>query len=534
MDELHAGATLQGGKYTIERMLGQGGFGITYLGTQAGLNRRVAIKEFFMRAYCNRDADTSHVSVASQGSREEVERFRQKFVKEAQTISALDNPHIVRVYDVFEENGTAYYVMEYIDGGSLKDLVHTRGPLPEAEAVDYIRQLADALSYIHGQKLLHLDLKPANVLLKSGHTAVLIDFGVSKHYDNAGGQTSSTPAGVSAGYAPLEQYVMGGIAHFKPCTDLYALGATLYCLLCGQAPPEAGRLNEEGLPPLPRPVSRGVENAIRQALQVKQKDRPQTVEEFLGLLSKSGEAVSGKAGGKGEETRLSSVKNAETAAFGAAANRGRKKTVVRLPQWIGGIVVGIVVAVVWVAVVFLIARGDRDRAGSTDAHSQQASLDSLEQLLRADSLRMVQERADNLRWGNEQEAIRLVYKNNSELYVGLHSLHKISKYNNDLYGTSQDPVKNGIWHIGNDCWKPSLRFLSVEKEMVPVRYGKVYLYKVSFELYYDTHRAGIKEIKVTRQGDTFMVWDIRADNAEHGSSVWVREALTDYYTPHFA
>ena len=548
MDELHAGATLQGGKYTIERMLGQGGFGITYLGTQAGLNRRVAIKEFFMRAYCNRDADTSHVSVASQGSREEVERFRQKFVKEAQTISALDNPHIVRVYDVFEENGTAYYVMEYIEGGSLKDLLHTRGPLPEAEAVDYIRQLADALAYIHSQKLLHLDLKPANVLLKGGHTAVLIDFGVSKHYDNAGGQTSSTPAGVSAGYAPLEQYVTGGIAHFKPCTDLYALGATLYCLLCGQAPPEAGRLNEEGLPPLPRPVSRGVENAIRQALQVKQKDRPQTVEEFLGLLGKSGEAVSGKAGGKGEETRLSSVKDAETAAFGAAANRGRKKTVVRLPQWIGGIVVGIVVAVVWVAVVFLIARGDRDRAGSTDAHGQQASLDSLEQLLRADSLRMVQERADNLRWGSEQEAIasakqsildRLqekagVYEGNDLDSGLLMLLRRYSNEVNDLYGTPQDPVKDGIWHIGSDCWKPSLRFLSVEKEMVPVRYGKVYLYKVSFELYYDTHRAGIKEIKVTRQGDTFMVWDIRADNAEHGSSVWVREALTDYYAPHFS
>lgn len=551
MDELHAGATLQGGKYTIERMLGQGGFGITYLGTQAGLNRQIAIKEFFMRAYCNRDADTSHVSVASQGSREEVERFRQKFVKEAQTISALDNPHIVRVYDVFEENGTAYYVMEYIEGGSLKDLLHTRGPLPEAEAVDYIRQLADALAYIHSQKLLHLDLKPANVLLKGGHTAVLIDFGVSKHYDNAGGQTSSTPAGVSAGYAPLEQYVMGGIAHFKPCTDLYALGATLYCLLCGQAPPEAGRLNEEGLPPLPRPVSRGVETAIRQALQVKQKDRPQTVEEFLGLLGKSGEAVSGKAGGKGEETRLSSVKDAETAAFGAAANRGRKKTVVRLPQWIGGIVVGIVVAVVWVAVVFLIARGDRDRAGSTDAHGQQASLDSLEQVLRADSLRMVQERADNLRWGNEQEAIasakqsildRLTDKytgwdEGNDLDSGLMLLlRRYGEEADELYGNSDKNPIDGciIWHIGNDCWKPSLRFLSVEKEMVPVRYGKVYLYKVSFELYYDTHRAGIKEIKVTRQGDTFMVWDIRADNAEHSSSVWVREALTDYYAPHFS
>ena len=518
MDELHAGATLQGGKYTIERMLGQGGFGITYLGTQAGLNRRVAIKEFFMRAYCNRDADTSHVSVASQGSREEVDRFRQKFVKEAQTISALDNPHIVRVYDVFEENGTAYYVMEYIEGGSLKDLLHTRGPLPEAEAVDYIRQLADALAYIHSQKLLHLDLKPANVLLKGGHTAVLIDFGVSKHYDNAGGQTSSTPAGVSAGYAPLEQYVIGGIAHFKPCTDLYALGATLYCLLCGQAPLEAGRLNEEGLPPLPRPVSRGVETAIRQALQVKQKDRPQTVEEFLELLSKSGEAVSGKTGGNREETMTPDTKN--------SGQSPQKRHTMKVGRWVWGLVAAVVLVVFGIVFAVQYSREKEPVEG--------ADLDTI-----------VQEKA---RWGNEQEAIasakqsildRLqetanVYEGNDLDSGLLMLLRRYSNEVNDLYGTPQDPVKDGIWHIGNDCWKPSLRFLSVEKEMVPVRYGKVYLYKVSFELYYDTHRAGIKEIKVTWQGDTFMVWDIRADNAEHSSSVWVREALTDYYAPHFS
>lgn len=518
MDELYAGATLQGGKYTIERMLGQGGFGITYLGTQAGLNRRVAIKEFFMRAYCNRDADTSYVSVVSQGSREEVERFRQKFVKEAQTISALDNPHIVRVYDVFEENGTAYYVMEYIEGGSLKDLLHTRGPLPEAEAVDYIRQLADALAYIHSQKLLHLDLKPANVLLKGGHTAVLIDFGVSKHYDNAGGQTSSTPAGVSAGYAPLEQYVMGGIAHFKPCTDLYALGATLYCLLCGQAPPEAGRLNEEGLPPLPRPVSRGVETAIRQALQVKQKDRPQTVKEFLDLLSKSGEAVSGKTGGNREETMTPDTK--------ISGQSSPKRHTMKIGRWVWGLVAAVVLVVFGIVFAVQYSREKEPVEG--------ADLDTI-----------VQEKA---RWGNEQEAIASAKQSildrlqeTADVYEGndldsglLMLLRRYSNEVNDLYGTPQDPVKDGIWHIGNDCWKPSLRFLSVEKEMVPVRYGKVYLYKVSFELYYDTHRAGIKEIKVTRQGDTFMVWDIRADNAEHSSSVWVREALTDYYAPHFS
>lgn len=110
--QLIEGTLLQEGKYRIEGILGQGGFGITYLGWQTRLNRRIAIKEFFMKEYCNRNADTSHITIGTEGSRELVARFQQKFIKEAQSIAGLNHPNIIRIHDVFEENDTAYYVME--------------------------------------------------------------------------------------------------------------------------------------------------------------------------------------------------------------------------------------------------------------------------------------------------------------------------------------------------------------------------------------------------------------------------------------
>ena len=282
---LAADTRLQGGRYTILRTLGQGGFGITYLGIQAGLNRQVAIKEFFMKEHCERNSQNSHVGAGMQGSQATVERFKAKFIKEAQTLSALNEPHIVRIYDIFEENGTAYYVMEYIDGGSLKDLTARQGSLPEAEALFYVRQLAEALDYIHSQKVLHLDLKPANVLIRMPkREAVLIDFGIAKRYDEEGEQTSSTPVGISKGYAPLEQYQQGGVSNFSPATDIYSLGATLYFLLTATTPPEASRLYEEGLPALPAFVSPSVRHAVEKAMQPRRKDRPQSAEQFLQLL----------------------------------------------------------------------------------------------------------------------------------------------------------------------------------------------------------------------------------------------------------
>lgn len=284
MNALKTNAVLQNGKYRIEGVLGQGGFGITYLASQVALNRKVTIKEFFMKELCNRDEQTSQVSVPSMGSVDTVARFRAKFVKEAQTIAALNNPHIIHIHDIFEENGTAYYVMDYLSGGSLSDLVQRDGVLAEATALGYIRQVADALSYIHARNINHLDIKPSNVLIDGNGNAVVIDFGLSKRYDETGSQTSTTPVGISHGFAPLEQYQPGGVSTFSPTTDIYSLGATLYKLLSGQTPPNATALLDADLDLSRLSASPSTKAAIAAAMQPKRKGRPQTVEAFIDML----------------------------------------------------------------------------------------------------------------------------------------------------------------------------------------------------------------------------------------------------------
>ena len=283
--ELLTGVTLQQGKYRIVRTLGRGGFGITYLAEQVLAKRMVCIKEFFPKDYYKRDGDSQHISLSSDGFRETMGRFKDKFLKEAQLIAGLDHPNIIRIHDLFEENGTAYYVMEYIDGESLHSLVSRRGALSEADAKGYIEQLAAALSHIHAHDIAHLDVKPGNIMVQAkDNRAVLIDFGLSKHYDVGGAQTSSTPVGISHGYAPMEQYQTGGVSTFSPGTDIYSMGATLYFLTVGKTPPTAAIVGEDGLGVLPSHLSESTRTAIERAMQLRRKDRPASVEEFLSLL----------------------------------------------------------------------------------------------------------------------------------------------------------------------------------------------------------------------------------------------------------
>ena len=289
--ELNVGSYLQNGKYRIIGMLGQGGFGITYLAVQSGLERKVAIKEFFMKDLCNRDGSTSHVTLGVEGNRGTVERFREKFLKEARFIGRLNHPHIIHVHEIFDENGTAYYVMDYAEGGSLADLVKREGHLSEPEAIRYILQVAEALAYIHGENMNHLDVKPANILLNDCNEAVLIDFGLSKQYDAlTGGQTSTTPVGISEGYAPMEQYKQGGVSEFSPETDIYALGATFFKLLTGKTPPSASDVFEDGVP-VDELKARGVSQeaiwVIKNAMEPKKKDRMKDVRLFLALKQDS-------------------------------------------------------------------------------------------------------------------------------------------------------------------------------------------------------------------------------------------------------
>lgn len=283
MQHLQSNSLLQGGKYKIEKVLGQGGFGITYLAEQPMLHRKVAVKEFFMKEHCNREESTSMVSVPSIGSRELVDKFKAKFIKEASMIASMSNHHIVSIYDIFEENGTAYYIMEFMNGGSMDELVK-KGALAEADALKYTREIADALDYIHRQNVLHLDIKPANILLRDNGEAVIIDFGISKRYDDEGGQTSTTPTGISKGYAPVEQYNQG-LTNFSPATDIYSLGATLYKMLTGVTPPEASLLlDEEEELVRPANVSFSTWVAVEKAMEPRRKRRPQSISEFLSLL----------------------------------------------------------------------------------------------------------------------------------------------------------------------------------------------------------------------------------------------------------
>ena len=295
MQELKTGTRLQGGRYTIERTLGQGGFGITYLGVQSGLHREVAIKEFFMKDYCGRDASASQVTLGTEGSRQLVAHFREKFLKEARNIAELDHPNIVPIYDVFEENGTAYYVMKYATGGSLAAKVKREGHLQEDEATEYILQVASALYYIHQRKMAHLDVKPANIMLDQNGNALLIDFGISKQYDGlTGEQTSTNQVGISPGFSPMEQYEAGGVGRFSPESDIYSLGATFYCLLTGYVPPSATEVLNNGLP-MSRLHTLGVSqraiNVIRSAMEPRRMDRMKSVDVFFDELQSNDDST---------------------------------------------------------------------------------------------------------------------------------------------------------------------------------------------------------------------------------------------------
>ena len=277
---------LQGGKYKIVRFIASGGFGCTYEAHHTLLDERVALKEFFVSDFCNRDERTGQMSVASKSKVELIGKLKKKFMDEARALYKMKHSGIVRVIDVFEENGTAYYAMEYIDGQSLSDVVKKRGKLPEAEAVGYILQVAEALKYVHSLNRLHLDIKPGNIMLNKEGKAVLIDFGASKHYDDETGENTSTLLGINTkGYAPVEQ-VHQSFKSFSPATDIYALGATLYKLLTGITPPPSTLLHSEEatLAPLPSNVSPSTRKAVESAMQLLRKNRPQSVEEWMGMF----------------------------------------------------------------------------------------------------------------------------------------------------------------------------------------------------------------------------------------------------------
>ncbi len=247
---LYPGAVLTGKRrYTIEHVLGAGGFGITYSATTVitvdniSVTARVAVKEHFVGLYNERGADSIAVTTpGSQKVRELVANSLKDFLGEARRLQRLGDGHrnIVKVNEVFEANGTAYYVMEYLEGSTLWKAVEGRG-MSEADMIGLIEPVVEAVAYLHANRLTHLDVKPQNIMLATegaGVRPVLIDFGLSKHYDADGHATSTiNTLACSDGYSPAEQY--SGITTFTPSADVYALGATMIACLTGQTPPKS-------------------------------------------------------------------------------------------------------------------------------------------------------------------------------------------------------------------------------------------------------------------------------------------------------
>ncbi|MCD8298103.1 MAG: serine/threonine-protein kinase [Prevotella sp.] len=284
------GALLQGGKYKIVRLLNGDGFGSTYEALYTKYDSRFVIKEFFIDEYCSRDESTGRVSVAVQSKASLVDKLRKNFIDEAKAIVKMRHANIFLVVDVFEENGTAYYATDFIEGGkSLHDMVKTQG-LSEKVALKYIRQVADALRCVHSFNRLHLDIKPENIIVDANDNAILINFGASKHYDDETGENTSPLSGInSKGYAPVEQ-LNASFKELSRATDIYALGATLYTLLTGITPPDADILASgvDTLQPMPETVSQATRNAVDAAMQLRRNDRPQSIDEFLKILDNGG------------------------------------------------------------------------------------------------------------------------------------------------------------------------------------------------------------------------------------------------------
>ena len=286
--QLSSGTLLHGGTYKIEKVLGQGSFGITYLAEHTSLGKKVAIKEFFMKELNSRGNDGS-ITGMSDGSLSH--NYGQKFKKEAINLSRLEHPNIVRVTDSFDENGTYYYVMDYIDGCNLNDYLKSNS-VSQKEAVEIITDVAKALMYMHEEKhVLHLDLKPGNIMRRKndGHI-FLIDFGLSKHFSNDGQPESSTTIGLgTAGYAPVEQSNQAKNGEFRPTIDVYALGATLYKLLTGQTPPVASDLVSDDELLVESLAKYNVQGAIvgviEKAMMPSVKKRTQSIRAFIDTLT---------------------------------------------------------------------------------------------------------------------------------------------------------------------------------------------------------------------------------------------------------
>ena len=280
--------TILHGTYRIDSYLSSGGFGNTYVATNVEFEERVAIKEFFMKGVTQRDDNQTTVSVSNLENTNSFQEQKEKFKKEARRLRKMQNEHLVRVHDLFDENGTTYYVMDYVDGENLSEwLKRTGRPMTESEVRLILPQILDALKAVHNEGFCHLDIKPSNIMLEKGGKIKLIDFGASKQLGANGTLTTNAPTAFAQtpGYAPREQMEQN-LDKIGPWTDIYALGATLYNLLTNKRPPMPtdidDDMSEDKHVALPFPESvGGMKYLVLQMMKTNRLQRPQSIDAII-------------------------------------------------------------------------------------------------------------------------------------------------------------------------------------------------------------------------------------------------------------
>lgn len=308
------------GSYRVEKILGQGGFGITYLVRDDKLERDLAIKEYFPSEFSRREADGA---VNPQSSNEE-EIYRwglERFLAEGKTLARFKHANIVRVIDYLEENNTAYIIMEYEHGRDLQDLLKGRKKLTSDEILKIFLPLLDGLLIVHNAGYIHRDIKPANIFIRKDESPVLIDFGSAR--EGLASRTRTLTTLVSPGYAPFEQYNSDATSRQGPWTDIYALGASMYRCLFGRSPLDAVSRAEERLAgrddPLMKATDLGKDHypahileAIDRSLAFLPADRPQNIREWMAILE------------PGQTARESSTYEAETIKVSTSPNNTKQ------------------------------------------------------------------------------------------------------------------------------------------------------------------------------------------------------------------
>ena len=271
-------------RYLLGRVLGKGGFGITYLGLDTELERRVAVKEYFPTAFVKRETSlTLEVTCYTDAGRTSYEKGREQFLKEARTMARLENiPEIVRVLDFFQENNTAYIVMEFLEGETLKDRTAQLGRIPSGELLELLRPVMGAMDTMHQAGIIHRDISPDNLMCLPDGRVKLMDFGCAKEIE--GGRTLTVT--LKQGFAPLEQYTGHGQG---PWSDLYSLCATIYYCITGRVPTAALERDRERDPLLsPNQLGAGLlarqERALIKGMALQVQNRWQTIGELYGAL----------------------------------------------------------------------------------------------------------------------------------------------------------------------------------------------------------------------------------------------------------